>query len=78
MVNSWSSGTGFAGVGGASLYLLLSGVGLSNQQAFLLCLPSVTVYLAAYFLLIRLCAAPVPRPLTAPPPADAGRLPQAE
>ena len=31
VINSWASGTGFAGVIGSGLYMILSGSGLADQ-----------------------------------------------
>ncbi len=39
LVNGWSSGTGMAGIAGAALYVLYSGVELTNRQAFLFTIP---------------------------------------
>lgn len=52
MVSGWSSGTGWAGVGGSGLYLGLVAIGLSNQMIFLLMIPLVLIYWIAFFYIL--------------------------
>ncbi|XP_011270729.1 hypothetical protein CAOG_09041 [Capsaspora owczarzaki ATCC 30864] len=52
LVNSWSSGTGFAGIAGTLTYILFSYLGLSNRDTFLITLPSILIYLGAFFFVL--------------------------
>eukprot|EP00762_Andalucia_godoyi_P003291 ANDGO_06646.mRNA.1 Battenin len=80
MVSSWSSGTGFAGVGGAGLYLLLVAVGLSNLVIFLLMMPLVFLYWFAFFFMIdrkdeiRHQQQSPPAPISAKPDSETSSL----
>eukprot|EP00042_Codosiga_hollandica_P026296 m.123240 g.123240 ORF g.123240 m.123240 type:complete len:426 (+) comp52150_c0_seq2:55-1332(+) len=52
LMSAWGAGTGVAGIGGASLYLLYSSENLSLRESFLVTLPWVAVYVFAFFLLL--------------------------
>eukprot|EP00033_Pygsuia_biforma_P002109 GCRY01002340.1.p1 GENE.GCRY01002340.1~~GCRY01002340.1.p1 ORF type:complete len:394 (-),score=16.02 GCRY01002340.1:89-1270(-) len=52
VVGSWASGTGFAGVVGTALYLLLEELNLSDQDIFLFSLPLVGIYALAFFVVL--------------------------
>ncbi|KAL5502536.1 hypothetical protein EMCRGX_G009332 [Ephydatia muelleri] len=66
-VNAWSSGTGFAGILGAALYIMFTCIAVNevsegsvnaelkaiNQIAYFCTLPAVLVYWFAYFILLR-------------------------
>jgi hypothetical protein len=49
LTGAWSSGNGIAAVGGTLVYLLLhSVIGLTNQQVFLFCTPTILLYYIAF------------------------------
>lgn len=59
MAGAWSSGTGAAGVLGAAFYLGMHGAGVSNEIVFLLMLPPIVAYWAAFqWMLNKPVAAP--------------------
>jgi battenin len=51
-IGGWSSGTGFAGVGGAGFYIVMVAAGLRNFTIFLIMIPLVFIYWAAFYLMI--------------------------
>lgn len=54
LAGAWGNGTGWAGVGGTALYLLLhSVIGMNNQLIFLILLPTNLVYYYAFYYLYR-------------------------
>eukprot|EP00033_Pygsuia_biforma_P001179 GCRY01001340.1.p1 GENE.GCRY01001340.1~~GCRY01001340.1.p1 ORF type:complete len:404 (-),score=92.04 GCRY01001340.1:107-1318(-) len=53
LVSYWSSGTGWAGVGGALLYLVFVSFNFSNMLSFLLLTPLVFIYYGAFFLMVK-------------------------
>jgi len=58
LVGAFSSGTGGAGVGGSSLYLLFQACRLSNSAGFLLMLPTSCPYALSYHLGVAQTAPP--------------------
>lgn len=53
IVGFFSSGTGFAGIFGSGIILLLKGAGLSDGVIFLIVAPSVIPYFLSFFWLHR-------------------------
>ena len=53
LVGYVSSGTGFAGISGTSILLILGGIGFSNTAIFLTVAPTMLIYFAAFYWLNR-------------------------
>lgn len=55
LVGAWSSGTGFAGVGGTLIFafFILPGINMTNQAIFAIVSPLVLIYLAIFFFVIK-------------------------
>ena len=53
IVGNFSSGTGFAGVFGSGIILILKGAGLSNGQIFFIITPTVVPYFIAFWWINR-------------------------
>lgn len=52
LVGFWSSGTGWAGVLGSTLYIAMVALGMSNEQIFFANIPFVLVYAFAFFVML--------------------------
>ena len=53
MVNWWSSGTGFSGLGGTGLYLLLSSLEVDDKYIFISLIPLWFIYIVLFLFFIK-------------------------